>query len=1097
MWHVTQRPTYTGRVKVVLYDTLDQTAFDISDYDITVKLARPGNLQVQTSSPWNSVTLTWQDRSNYNDGYEIERIDENGNVVTFTTGDGNGYTDNSVEPFHTYRYRMRAYRNEGGNYLYSDWVEKVVYNTPHWVFDDEIKWVRSVWAGEKIYVFYTKSLSPSASYIYYSVSTDYGRSFTDEPEPVNIPVSIDPPNFSVAGHSSGKVAIGYVCPLGNREYPNEPHVYVRIYDGLSWSDTIPIPAPSVNDNLQSARIDLAWHPTGETLMVAVYWDFPSNDYTVLYNLIVSTGNVVQVVDREVSGVSEFFEVTIQDIIFPEIGWGSTFRTHDNVGPLWISYDELWIETSGGFYDLSSSREIAVYRRDNFLKLIRYYYDYEGGVVRWTLPNTIYTWNEFDTEPSLEVSKETGMEFLVLRDGDELLLKKREIGGIPPGWVDVEKINLLNPYYFDLATFTQLVEVPTLEPWIWSCVSYVVGEDRKTLVFKRRDFKKRMPIISDPTIIDLPGYGEVNMVKTSDGRIHLVWSQEGQVWYSWTNQTVDGWTTRERIVSGWAPTLVVKPDSSGFYLLFLTGKPGSDSLYLIEYSNGFGSPHFILGVDSTHILGPVTAEIDSMEIYLSFTEAQGNFEGDTIFNFSGINLWTYRLDLGTYGVLDSVLLYTESMDNPQSITPYGVRRLLRSPSMDVYGDYVCVLWVPEGKRVKLYEYVDGSWRERILGEGNPPYRDPHIAIDNKTVYAIWSEGEPGEIYYRFFYPGDTVFMSRAYNISNTSGCDSREPWYAGKKVFWSEDTDNGREILYVSLALQEDPANLSGTVWGDSRIPRVLYYEAGGDYYRSSVYLTLWVEEESGREGTYLMYKVLSTKPIPEQVITLGDTIPTPKTLERDTFVEYGRERGKSADIDEGLTYEITDLSPSKDYRLGFYIYHEESTSVIERFYIDGFEVRVIYAETGEDTYVEVEVPEGVYDDSTIVVNVVKDEGPVAILNEIYVFGESRGTQGGAMGDMTMFNLPKKFEIKGIRPVPLQEKGVIEIGIPKEAFIKISLYDVTGRFVKNVFSGVKKPGYYNIRFETKDDTGRRLPQGVYFIRMEAGDFKQNHKLVVIR
>jgi len=32
---------------------------------------------------------------------------------------------------------------------------------------------------------------------------------------------------------------------------------------------------------------------------------------------------------------------------------------------------------------------------------------------------------------------------------------------------------------------------------------------------------------------------------------------------------------------------------------------------------------------------------------------------------------------------------------------------------------------------------------------------------------------------------------------------------------------------------------------------------------------------------------------------------------------------------------------------------------------------------------------------------------------------------------------------------------------------------------------------------EDDSGRRLPSGVYFVRLEAGDFKQVEKAVLLR
>jgi flagellar hook assembly protein FlgD len=37
----------------------------------------------------------------------------------------------------------------------------------------------------------------------------------------------------------------------------------------------------------------------------------------------------------------------------------------------------------------------------------------------------------------------------------------------------------------------------------------------------------------------------------------------------------------------------------------------------------------------------------------------------------------------------------------------------------------------------------------------------------------------------------------------------------------------------------------------------------------------------------------------------------------------------------------------------------------------------------------------------------------------------------------------------------------------------------------------------IFWDGKDDSGRRLPSGVYFVRLEAGDFKQVEKAVLLR
>jgi len=229
---------------------------------------------------------------------------------------------------------------------------------------------------------------------------------------------------------------------------------------------------------------------------------------------------------------------------------------------------------GEIYDLSSSREISAYRIGNELKLFNYYFDYNQQYIKWTEPTILYNWTyDFDFEPNLEVEKRVDMEFLGVRDGNDLYLKRRVIGDFPIVWTDVGKMNLLDAFYFDLSALRGPIDETTPEHEISFkvAVAYVAGDDQRTVVFKRRDFTKTQSIISTPTLIDFPGYGQVNMIRTGDGITHLVWSEEGQIWYTWTDKNAEGWTGRIRVTSGWSPTLLTKPDSSGFYLLYLKEK----------------------------------------------------------------------------------------------------------------------------------------------------------------------------------------------------------------------------------------------------------------------------------------------------------------------------------------------------------------------------------------------------------------------------------------------------------------------------------------------------------------------------------------------
>ena len=55
-----------------------------------------------------------------------------------------------------------------------------------------------------------------------------------------------------------------------------------------------------------------------------------------------------------------------------------------------------------------------------------------------------------------------------------------------------------------------------------------------------------------------------------------------------------------------------------------------------------------------------------------------------------------------------------------------------------------------------------------------------------------------------------------------------------------------------------------------------------------------------------------------------------------------------------------------------------------------------------------------------------------------------------------------------------------------------VYDVLGREVATLANEVKEPGTYTVQFD-----GSNLASGVYLYRIQAGDFVQTRKLVLLR
>lgn len=67
-------------------------------------------------------------------------------------------------------------------------------------------------------------------------------------------------------------------------------------------------------------------------------------------------------------------------------------------------------------------------------------------------------------------------------------------------------------------------------------------------------------------------------------------------------------------------------------------------------------------------------------------------------------------------------------------------------------------------------------------------------------------------------------------------------------------------------------------------------------------------------------------------------------------------------------------------------------------------------------------------------------------------------------------------------------------------MSLKLYDITGRLVKNIYSGVRERGYYRVDVDAKDtesSSGPPLQTGIYFIKFAACDYNATEKLILIR
>ena len=94
-------------------------------------------------------------------------------------------------------------------------------------------------------------------------------------------------------------------------------------------------------------------------------------------------------------------------------------------------------------------------------------------------------------------------------------------------------------------------------------------------------------------------------------------------------------------------------------------------------------------------------------------------------------------------------------------------------------------------------------------------------------------------------------------------------------------------------------------------------------------------------------------------------------------------------------------------------------------------------------------------------------------------------------------LPASFELRQAAPNPVMGTTSIAYALPVEADVRLSIYDVTGRRVRDLVHRTMGPGVHTVSWDRTDEGGRAVTSGVFYYRMVAGTQSFVRRLVVLR
>ena len=105
------------------------------------------------------------------------------------------------------------------------------------------------------------------------------------------------------------------------------------------------------------------------------------------------------------------------------------------------------------------------------------------------------------------------------------------------------------------------------------------------------------------------------------------------------------------------------------------------------------------------------------------------------------------------------------------------------------------------------------------------------------------------------------------------------------------------------------------------------------------------------------------------------------------------------------------------------------------------------------------------------------------------------------GQMRDTELPETFGLEPNFPNPFNLwqdlRTVISYSLPLRTPVRLSVHNFLGQEVATLVQAVQDPGRYVVTWSGRDGGGARVRSGVYFYRIEAGEFSQTRRMVLMR
>ena len=93
--------------------------------------------------------------------------------------------------------------------------------------------------------------------------------------------------------------------------------------------------------------------------------------------------------------------------------------------------------------------------------------------------------------------------------------------------------------------------------------------------------------------------------------------------------------------------------------------------------------------------------------------------------------------------------------------------------------------------------------------------------------------------------------------------------------------------------------------------------------------------------------------------------------------------------------------------------------------------------------------------------------------------------------------PDSYSLGHAYPNPFNPETTIEFAVPADEYVKMDVFNAVGQVVASLVDESLTAGTYKTTWDTRDQRGKPVSSGVYFYRMQAGDFAATRSMTPLK